>query len=402
MTSEKVGPLSGLRVLELATNVAGPFGATLFGEFGAEIIKVEMPEIGDPARQFGPIYQGKSLTWTVLARNKKSITLDLRKPKGQELVKRLVKLSDLLVENFRPGTMEKWGLGYDVLKEANPKIIMARVSGFGQDGPYKDRAAFDRVASGMGGLTYLTGYPDSPPVRVGLNLCDEIAGLFQAFGALVALYRRDRNGEAQGQWIDVSLIEAIQRMLEGVIAEYHKMGTIRERVGNLNEVVAPADNFLSLDGKWVVFVLTSDGLWQRFLKVMGREDLGEDQRFLKNTDRLKNRDAMHAIIGKWFRERTVAEIDKIFGEKGIPYGLVYSAKDICEDPQNQFRSNTVEVEDPEIGPIRMQGVTPRLSETPGKIASSAPKIGQHNREIYGGLLGLTDREMQELREEGVI
>lgn len=402
MTSEKVGPLSGLRVLELATNVAGPFGATLFGEFGAEIIKVEMPEIGDPARQFGPIYQGKSLTWTVLARNKKSITLDLRKPKGQELVKRLVKLSDLLVENFRPGTMEKWGLGYDVLKEANPKIIMARVSGFGQDGPYKDRAAFDRVASGMGGLTYLTGYPDSPPVRVGLNLCDEIAGLFQAFGALAALYRRDKNGEVQGQWIDVSLIEAIQRMLEGVIAEYHKMGTIRERVGNLNEVVAPADNFLSRDGKWVVFVLTSDALWQRFLKVMGRENLGEDQRFLKNTDRLKNRDAMHAIIGKWFRERTVAEIDKIFGEKGIPYGLVYSAKDICEDPQNKFRGNIVEVEDPEIGPIRMQGVTPRLSETPGKIASSAPQIGEHNREIYGSLLGLTDREMQELKEEGVI
>lgn len=402
MTSEKVGPLSGLRVLELATNVAGPFGATLFGEFGAEIIKVEMPEIGDPARQFGPIYQGKSLTWTVLGRNKKSITLDLRKPKGQELLKRLVKESDLLVENFRPGTMEKWGLGYEVLKKANPKIIMARVSGFGQDGPYKDRAAFDRVASGMGGLTYLTGYPDSPPVRVGLNLCDEIAGLFQAFGALVALYHRDKNGEARGQWVDVSLIEAIQRTLEGVIAEYHKMGTIRERVGNLNDVVAPADNFLTRDGRWVVFVLTSDALWQRFLKVMGREDLGEDPRFLRNTDRLKNRDAMHAIIGKWFGEHTVAEIDRIFGEKGIPYGLVYSAKDICEDPQNIFRGNIVEVEDPEIGPVRMQGVTPRLSETPGKIASSAPQIGEHNREIYGSLLGLTDREMQELKKEGVI
>jgi formyl-CoA transferase len=402
MDREKLGPLSGLRVLELATNVAGPLGGTLFAEFGAEVIKVEIPGTGDPARHFAPFYGEKSLTYVVLGRNKKSVTLDLRKPRGQELLKRLVKISDVLIENFRPGTMEKWGLGYEEIKNVNPRMIMVRVSGFGQDGPYKDRAAFDRIASAMGGLTYLTGYPESPPVRVGLNLCDEIAGLFSAFGTMVALYHRDAGEREKGQWIDVSLCESIIRLLEGVIPEYGKLGTIRERSGNLNEVVAPADNFLSRDGNWVVFVVTSDALFQRFLEAMGREDLGQDPRFLKNVDRLKNRNALHEIIRPWFQERTVLEIDRIFSPKGIPYGLVYSAKDIYQDPQNQFRGNIVEVQDPDIGPVKMQSVTPRLSATPGKVRSSSPKLGEHNDEIWGGLLGLTEEELKDLRNEGVI
>jgi crotonobetainyl-CoA:carnitine CoA-transferase CaiB-like acyl-CoA transferase len=402
MDIEKPGPLSGMRVLELATNVAGPLGGTLFAEFGAEVIKVEIPAIGDPARHFAPFYKEKSLTYAVLGRNKKSVTLDLRKSRGQELLKRLVKISDVLIENFRPGTMEKWGLGYEEIKKVNPRMIMVRVSGFGQDGPYKDRAAFDRIASAMGGLTYLTGYPESPPVRVGLNLCDEIAGLFSAFGTMVALYHRDVSEYQRGQWIDVSLCESIIRLLEGVIAEYGKLGKIRERSGNLNEVVAPADNFLSQDGKWIVFVVTSDALFERFAMTIGREDLAQDPRFLKNLDRLKNRDALHEIIRPWFQEKTVSEIDKIFGDNGVPYGLVYNAKDICEDPQNQFRRNIVEVQDPEIGPVQMQSVTPRLSQTPGKVRSSSPGLGEHNQEVWGGLLGLTEEEQTELKEEGII
>ncbi len=402
MDEQKSSPLSGLRVLELATNVAGPFGGTLFAEFGAEVIKVEIPGTGDPARHFAPFYKEKSLTYAVLGRNKKSVTLDLRRPRGQELLKRLVKISDVLIENFRPGTMEKWRLGYEELKLANPRLIMVRVSGFGQDGPYKDRAAFDRIASAMGGLTYLTGYPESPPVRVGLNLCDEIAGLFSAFGAMVALYQRDVGDRERGQWVDVSLCESILRLLEGVIAEYGKLGTVRERSGNLNEVVAPANNFLSRDGKWVVFVVTSDALFQRFAKAIGMENLAQDPRFLKNLDRLRNRDALHEIIRPWFQERTVSEIDAIFGENGVPYGLVYNAKDICEDPQNQFRVNIVEVQDPDIGPVQMQSVTPRLSETPGKVRSSSPRLGEHNGEVWGELLGLTENELQDLRKEGVI
>jgi crotonobetainyl-CoA:carnitine CoA-transferase CaiB-like acyl-CoA transferase len=402
MDIEKPGPLSGMRVLELATNVAGPLGGTLFAEFGAEVIKVEIPAIGDPARHFAPFYKEKSLTYAVLGRNKKSVTLDLRKSRGQELLKRLVKISDVLIENFRPGTMEKWGLGYEEIKKVNPRMIMVRVSGFGQDGPYKDRAAFDRIASAMGGLTYLTGYPESPPVRVGLNLCDEIAGLFSAFGTMVALYHRDVSEYQRGQWIDVSLCESIIRLLEGVIAEYGKLGKIRERSGNLNEVVAPADNFLSQDGKWIVFVVTSDALFERFAMTIGREDLAQDPRFLKNLDRLKNRDALHEIIRPWFQEKTVSEIDKIFGDNGVPYGLVYNAKDICEDPQNQFRRNIVEVQDPEIGPVQMQSVTPRLSQTPGKVRSSSPGLGEHNQEVWGGLLGLTEEEQTELKKEGII
>jgi formyl-CoA transferase len=254
----------------------------------------------------------------------------------------------------------------------------------------------------MGGMTYLTGYPDAPPVRVGLNVCDQIAGLFHAFGTMAALYHRDIGMKKEGQWIDVSLCESILRLLEGVIPEYHKLGVIRERVGNLNEVVAPADNFLTRDGKWVVFVLTSDTLFQRFLKAMEREDLILDSRFLTNIDRLKHRDALHEIIRQWFRGKTIAEVHEILSTRGLPYGLVYSAKDICEDPHNQARGNIVEFQDPEIGPVKMQNVTPRLSGTPGKVISSSPGLGEHNKEIYGGLLGLSDEELDILLEEGII
>lgn len=402
MKQETNGALAGLRVLELATNVAGPFGSTLFSEFGAEVIKVEVPGTGDPIRKYAPIYQEKSLTWTVLGRNKKSVTLNLRKPKGQELLKRLVTVSDVLVENFRPGTMEKWGLGYEELKKVNPKIIMSRISGFGQDGIYKNRAAFDRVAGGMGGMTYLTGFPDGPPVRVGLNVCDQIAGLFHAFGTMIALYDRDVRAKSEGQWIDTSLVESVFRLLEGVIAEYQKLGNIRERVGNQNEVVAPADNFLTKDGKWIVFVLTSDTLFERFLKVINRLDLVSDPRFGDNISRLKHRDALHAAIREWIEQKTISEVHEIFEERGIPYGLVYNAKDIYEDPQNRERGNIIEIQDQEIGPVEMQCVIPKLSVTAGKVTSSAPILGEHNREIYGGLLGLTDEEMEALGEEDII
>jgi len=402
MKQETSGALAGLRVLELATNVAGPFGSTLFAEFGAEVIKVEVPRTGDPVRKYGPLYKEKSLTWVVLGRNKKSVTLNLRKPKGQELLKRLVEVSDVLIENFRPGTMEKWGLGYNELKKINPKIIMSRISGFGQDGAYKNRAAFDRVAGGMGGMTYLTGFPDTPPVRVGLNVCDQIAGLFHAFGTMIALYHRDAGAKSEGQWIDTSLVESVFRLLEGVIAEYQKLGVIRERVGNQNEVVAPADNFLTKDGKWIVFVLTSDTLFERFLEVIDRKDLISDPRFRDNICRLKNRDSLHAVIRQWFEQKTVSEVHELFEERGIPYGFVYNAKDIYEDPQNRERENIIEIQDQEIGPVKMQCVIPKLSVTTGKVTSSAPILGEHNQEIYGGLLRLTDGEMEALREEEII
>ena len=396
------GPLAGLRVLDIGTNIAGPFGATILGEFGAEVIKVEVPGVGDPGRGYGPFCDETSLTWLLLARNKKSITLNLREKKGQEILIRLVAVSDLVIENFRPGTLEKWNLGYETLKEANPRVILNRVSGFGQDGPYKERAAYDRVAIGMGGLTYVTGHPDRPPVRAGINIADQTAAMFSALGAMIALYHRDVHGSDRGQWIDVGLTESIIRLLEGIIPEYDKLGVIRERDGNQNVTIAPADNFVTKDGKWMVFVVTSDGLFRRFAETIGRPDLADDPRFQTNKVRVTNRDALHAIIGDWFGQKTASEIREILEPRGLPFGMVYNAQDILEDPHNKARRNFVEIEDPDIGTVKVQNVIPRLSETPGRILSGAPKLGEHNAEVYGGLLGLSEEEMELLKTEGII
>lgn len=402
MGNKETGPLEGLRVLDIGTNIAGPFGGTLLAEFGAEVIKVEVPKIGDPGRGYGPFYNENSLTWLLLARNKKSITLNLRENKGQEILKKLVEISDLVIENFRPGTLEKWGLGYDELKKANPRIILSRVSGFGQDGPYKHRAAFDRVAIGMGGLTHVTGHPDRPPVRAGINIADQTAALFSALGSMIALYHRDAHGRTEGQWIDVSLTESIIRLLESIIPECDKLGTVRERDGNQNVTIAPADNFLTKDGKWVVFVVTSDPLFQRFARAINRDDLLEDPRFETNQLRVENRDALHAIVRDWFKKKTVSEIQKTLEPEGLPFGLVYNARDILDDPQNKARGTIIEVDDPDIGPVKVQNVVPRLSKTPGRIRSGAPRLGQHNTEIYEGRLGFSKEEMEALKAEGII
>lgn len=402
MDNKRTGPLAGLRILDVGTNIAGPFGATLLADFGAEVIMIEPPKGGDPFRNMAPVYEGKSLTWVVLARNKKSVTLNLKTEKGQEILRKLVKISDVLIENFRPGTMEKWGLGWDVLKAINPGLIMVRVSGFGQDGPYRELAAYDRVAGAIGGLTYVTGYPDSPPVRVGVNLIDEIGGLFNAFATMMALYHRNTSGDGRGQWVDVSLCESIMRLLEGIITEYDKLGTVRERVGNSNEIVAPAENFMTKDQKWMVFVVTSDNLFARLAVAIGMESLAADPQFKTNIERVKNREQLHEILRDWFRTKKVEEIKELFAAHGIPVGQVYNARDIVEDPHNQARKNIIEIDDPEIGRVKMQDVTPRFSETPGEVISSAPKLGEHNRGVYQELLGLPEQEIENLRRDGII
>ena len=405
MTRRDFGPLAGIRVLDLGVNIAGPFGATLLGEFGAEVIKIELPETGDTMRHMVPLYENKSLSWVVLGRNKKSITLDIRKSKGQEILKSLVNVSDVLVESFRPGTMEKWGLGLDQLHEINPGLIMIRATGFGQSGPYKDRGGYDRVGAAMGGMTYLTGFPDSPPVRVGLNICDQITGLFNALGALLALYHRDRRSDGKGnkgQSVDISLYESIFRLLESVVADYDKLGLIRERVGNANEIVAPAENFETKDGKWVVFVVTSNKLFHRFLVTIGHAELIDDLRFKSNPQRVKNRDALHRLSVDWFKNKTFSEINEIFLKEGLPFGPVYNIKDIFEDPHYRARHNIIQVDDPIIGPVKMQNVTPRLSLTPGRVVTSGPELGQHNTEIYGKLLGLTGEDLDAFKKEGII
>lgn len=393
-------PLSGVRILDIGTALAGPFGATLLGEFGAEVIKVEHPT-GDLLRKAPPLYQGASLFWAVEGRNKKSITLNLSRPQGQELLKGLVRLSDAVLENFQPGTLEKWNLGYDELRKYNEDIILTRVSGFGQTGPYSSRPGFDSVGMAMGGLTYLTGYPESPPVRPGPAVCDYFTGTMNALATVIALYNRDAR-KGKGQWIDVSLYETMFRISESTAAAYDKLGVIRERTGSRHASVAPSGNFRTRDDQWVVLIPAGDAIFARLMKAMGREDLIVDPRFDSMSRRLENASEIQAIVAAWVETHTLEEVCTILVEAEVPVSKIYNIRDIFEDPHYQERGNLIEVEDPGVGRVRTQGVTPRFSATPGGVVRPAPTLGQHNEEIYCGLLGLAAEELGRLREEGVV
>ena len=394
-------PLAGIRILDLGTRIAAPFAATLLGDFGAEVIKVELPGSGDFMRTIGPFEDGYSLWWAVEGRNKKSITLDLRAPRGQALLKRLVALADVVVENFQPGTLEEWGLGYDTLRAINPGLILTRASVYGQTGPYRDRPGLDRNGIGFGGLLYLTGYRDRPPVRPGVIVSDYLTGVFNAFAIMMALYHRDvqRGG---GQWVDLALYESVFRILEHTVATYDRLGIVREREGNRLRNSAPLDNWETKDGEFVCIVAAGDGLFPRLARAMGREDLLSDARFNSLRARVTNADAINTIVGEWVKQHTAAEIEAILVAAQVPVTHAYSIADIAADPHYAARGDIAVVADPTIGPVRMQAVYPRLSETPGRIARGAPKLGEHNREVYGTLLGLSDAELAELQADGVI
>ncbi len=394
-------PLSGVRVLDLGTRIAAPFAATLLADFGAEVIKVELPGKGDFMRGIGPFDEGYSLWWAVEGRGKKSITLDLRKPQGQALLKRLVQISDVVVENFQPGTLEEWGLGYADLKAVKQDIILTRASVYGQDGPYRDRPGLDRNGIGFGGLLYLTGYPDRPPVRPGIIISDYLTGVFNAFAILMALYHRDvhRGG---GQWVDLSLYESIFRILEHTATSYDRLGIVRGREGNRLKNSAPLDNYETSDGRFVCIVAAGDGLFPRLAKVMGREDLLHDERFGDFRARVANADAINQIVADWARTRSAADIEAQLVAAEVPVSRAYSIADIFADPHYAARQDIVTVDDPVAGPLKMSAVYPRLSETPGRIQSGAPELGAHNREIYGELLGLTETELEGLRRDGII
>jgi crotonobetainyl-CoA:carnitine CoA-transferase CaiB-like acyl-CoA transferase len=396
------GPLAGVRILDVGTRIAAPFAATLLADFGAEVIKVELPKTGDFLRTIGPFVDGHSLFFAVENRNKKSITLDLRKPKGQALFKRLVPLADAIVENFQAGTLEGWGLGFDVLETLNPKIILTRATVYGQDGPYRDRPGLDRNGIAHGGLLYLTGYPDRPPVRPGILVSDYTTGLFNALAIVMALYERDAKGSGRGQWVDLALYESIFRLLEHTVASYDRLGVVREREGNRLKNSAPLDNWETKDGQFVSIVAAGDGLFPRLAKVMGREDLLSDPRFRTLADRATNADAVNDIVAAWCRERTAEEIERLLVAAEVPVARAYSIRDCFEDPHFRARGDVVDVDDPALGPVKMQAVYPRLSRTPGAVRRGAPRLGEHNDEVYGGLLGLTPEEIAELRREGVV
>jgi crotonobetainyl-CoA:carnitine CoA-transferase CaiB-like acyl-CoA transferase len=401
------GPLAGIRVLDLGTRIGAPFAATLLGDLGADVIKVELPGQGDFMRTIGPFVDGYSLFWAVEGRSRRSVTCDLRKPAGQALVKRLVALSDVVVENFQPGTLEGWGLGYDDLAAVNPGVILTRVSVYGQNGPYRNRPGLDRNGIALGGLLYITGYPDRPPVRPGVIVSDYLTGVFNALAIVSALWERDRRAREtgappRGQWVDLSLYESILRIMEHTLAAYDRLGVVREREGNRLRNSAPLDNWETKDGKYVCIIAAGDGLFPRLCRAIGREDLLRDPRFGSMALRAQHGDEVNGIVAAWCRERTSREIQDVLEAHEVPFGVAYSVADIFADPQVAARGNLVSVDDPTIGPVRMQGVYPRFSRTPGAVERGAPKLGAHNDEVYGGLLGLSADELAALRRERVI
>jgi formyl-CoA transferase len=395
------GPLVGLRVLDVSTMIAAPFSAALLADCGAEVIKIELPGQGDPLRNVAPMYAERSLYWSVLGRNKYSITLDLRQPRGREVFLGLVKKSDVVLENFRPGTLERWDLSYDTLRECNPEIVLVRVSGYGQDGPYRDKAGFGTPAAAIGGLTYITGFPDRPPLSVPIALADYLAGLFGALAATMGLLERSRSGQG-GQWADVSLYESVFRLLEAVVPAYGKNGKVRERMGNRTGQSSPIGSYETADGRYMVLSVSTERVWLRMIEAMGHPEWGSDPRFCSNPARTAHADEVDAVVAAWFLEHTADDAQRILDDAGVPVCPIYSIADIFEDPQYQARGDIVDVADPVAGPVPMPAILPRFSRTPGEIRFPGAELGEHNHYVYGDLLALTEAEQAQLRADGVI
>ena len=403
MTKEsfKNGPLSNLRVIELGTLLAGPFCGQLLGDFGAEVIKVEPPGQGDPMRSWGreKAAGGKSLWWPVVARNKKAITLDLRQSEGQALLKELVAKADFLLENFRPGTMEKWGLGYDELSKINPGLIMIRVSGYGQTGPYAKQAGFGAIGEAMGGMRYVVGDPSTPPSRMGISIGDSLAATFACVGALSALNYRAQTG--RGQVVDSAIYEAVLNMMESLVTEYDKTGYIRERTGAILPNVAPSNVYKTRDNL-VLIAANQDTVFGRLAEAMGQPELAKDPRYVSHVARGANQRELDELVERWTLTLTTREVLDLMDKFGVPAGLIYRAPDMLEDPHFQARNAIRDVPHPDFGTLKMQNVAPRLSETPGAIRSPSPQLGEHNEEIYRGLLGFSAERYAGLQERKVI
>ncbi|MFJ8235305.1 CaiB/BaiF CoA transferase family protein [Ureibacillus sp. NPDC094379] len=394
-------PLEDIRVLELGTLLAGPFTGRLLGDFGAEVIKVEPPGKSDPMRNWGKTKDGVGLWWPIQSRNKKSITLNLREEEGQKILKELVKEVDVIIENFRPGTMEKWNLSYEALAEINPKIIMVRTSGYGQTGPYKHRAGFGSVGEAMGGLRYVNGFPDRPPARIGISIGDTLAALFATIGCLVALHESKHSGK--GQVVDTALYESVFSTMESIIPDYLLAGYVRERMGNILPGVAPSNIYFTKDKTYIVIGANADGVFRRLCEAMDQPELADDSRFSSHNSRAENMKLLDSIIEEWTKTLLADEALTILDEKGVPSGLIYSAKDILEDPHYKEREMIIKVDHPQLGEFPMPGIVPKLSRTPGEVRHTGPElIGKHNEEVYQALLGFTDERIEELLEKNII
>ena len=392
------GALKGIRVVEMGQLLAGPFCGQLLGDMGAEVIKVEPPGAGDPMREWG---QGdEKVQWEIIARNKKSVSANLRVAEGQALVRKLIATADILIENFKPGTLEKWGLSPTVLHGDNPGLIIARMSGYGQDGPYSDRAGFGGIGEAMGGWRYIVGEPDRPPSRMGISIGDTLTATYGCMGVLAALHARAATGK--GQVVDAALYESVLQVMEGLVPEYDHSGIIRERSGSFLPGIAPSNVYRCSDGDFMIGA-NKDAIFKRLALAMGRHELGENERFATHLARGKNQIELDALINDWTRTLTIDQVDALMIKHSIPAGRVYRAPDMLSDPHFKAREAIVEVETERFGRLKMQNAFPKLSSTPSSIRSPAPSIvGQHNGDVYGGLLGLTDFEIADLKAAGAI
>ena len=402
-------PLEGIKVIELGQLIAGPFAGKMFAEFGAEVIKIEAPAVdgqpgGDPLRQWRKLHNGTSLWWYAQARNKKSVTINLRLAAGQEIVRKLARDTDIVIENFRPGTMEKWGLGYDRLAAENPGLIMLRLSGFGQTGPYRDQAGFGAIGESMGGLRYLTGYPDRPPVRSNLSIGDSLASLHGVIGAMMALHHRNMNGgrvSGKGQVVDVALYEAVFSMLESTLPEFDMYGVVRERSGSNLSGIVPSNTYLTKDGQHVVIAANGDSIFKRLCAAMGRDDLGSDPALADNAGRAKRADELDAVIGGWAAQHTAAALLGMLDEAQVPNGKIYSIADIARDPQYLAREMIRQFTLKDGTPLKLPGIVPKLSATPGDVNWVGPELGAHTEEVLSAH-GYDAAAIAQLRQQQVI
>lgn len=398
----KKRPLQGIRILELGTLVAAPFAGKILAEFGAEVVKVEEPIHGDPLRSWRILHEGTSLWWYIQSRNKKSITIDLHQPEGQQLIHRLAQEVDVILENFRPGTLEKWGIGYEDLKAKNPSLIMTRISGYGQTGPYRDKAGFGSVAESIGGLRYLTGFPDRPPVRTGVAIGDSIAGLYAVIGTLLALRARDLDPNRGGQLVDVALYESVFTLMEGILPEFDLKGLIRERTGSTLPGIAPSNTYLCADGKYIVIGANGDSIFRRLMNAIGRPDLVGDSRFANNQGRAVHVNYLDQVIEGWTKQHPMNEVQRRLDEAGVPVGPIYSIEDIVQDQQYRARQMIEKVHLPDGEQVLVPGVVPKLSQTPGTLEWIGPKLGEHNEEILGEWIHVDQVEYTLLKEKGVV
>ncbi|MDO9473126.1 MAG: CaiB/BaiF CoA-transferase family protein [Caulobacter sp.] len=399
--NSRPGPLDGLTVIEMGTLIAGPFCGQILGDFGATVIKIEDPKAGDPMRQWGrSLPKGHSPWWPVIGRNKRSVTLDLRTVEGQDIARRLIAGADVLVENFRPGAMEKWGLGYERLSADNPGLVMARVSGFGQTGPYSSRAGYALIGEAMGGLRYITGEPDRAPARAGISVGDSLAGLHAALGTMMALHARHRSGK--GQIVDAAIYESVLSVMENLITEYGLTGYVRERSGSVLPGIAPSNAYPTKDGALVVIGANQDTLFRRLCDAMGRPELADDPRYAGHAARGEHQAQLDALIGDWTATLDADALLALMETSGVAAGRVYRAPDMLADPQFAAREAIVEVPHPVFGAVKMQNAFPRLSDTPGAVRWPGPALGEHTEEVLAERLGMSTAEISSLRESGVI